>query len=164
MKLYEIANEYEFLLNQTFDVETGELNEQALIKLDQIVGDIKNKGIAVASYIKNIDAERKAIEEAKKCMAEREAKLNNRVNYLTSYLQQNMERCGLNEISCPYFSVRLKKCPLSVDVSNEELIPDDCKRKKEVTSIDKIKIRDKILQGISIPGATIRQNNRLEIK
>ena len=93
MKLFEIANEYESLLEQAFDAETGEIDVQAIARLDEVQIDIKEKGIAVASYIKNIDAERKAIEDAKKAMAEREARLERRVSYLTDYLKSNMARC-----------------------------------------------------------------------
>lgn len=164
MKLFEIANEYQSILSETFDMDTGEINELALSKLDELKSDIKEKGIAVASYIKNIDAERKAIEDAKKAMAEREARLNNRVNYLTTYLQSNMERCGINEISCPYFVVKLKKCPLSVDVIDENVIPDDYKKSKQVISVDKIKLKEEILAGVVIPGAALKQNVRLEIR
>lgn len=164
MKLFEIASEYQALLEQTFDSETGELNEQALARLDQLTDDIKNKGIAIASFIKNIEAERDAIETAKKSMAEREARLDKRVTYLTNYLQSNMERCKINEISCPYFVVKLKKCPVSVDVIDENSIPAEYKKVKSVISIDKMKIKEEILAGVIIEGASLKQNMRLEIR
>src|SRR5258708_17591968 len=160
MNLYSITNEYQTLLDQTFDHETGEINEIALAKLDEVKRDIKEKGIAIASFIKNIDAERKAIEDAKKAMAERESRLDRRINYLTSYLQSNMERCSISEISSPYFAIKLKKCPVSVDILDENSIPDIYKKTKSVISIDKIKLKTDILAGVSIQGAIIKQNNR----
>ena len=66
MNLYKIANEYQEILSNTFDDETGEVNENAMALLEIAKDSLEEKGIAVASYIKNIDAERKAIEEAKK--------------------------------------------------------------------------------------------------
>ena len=164
MKLYEIANEYQNILEQTFDPETGEINEQAMARLDEVKTDIKEKGIAVASYIKNLDAERKAIEEAKKAMAEREARLNNRVTYLTNYLQSNMERCGIKEISCPYFVIKLRNNPVSVDDFAPDQIPDEYKRIVTEVKVDKKKIKEELLAGVVIPGATLRQNQRLEIR
>lgn len=164
MNLYSIANQYQEILDKTFDDETGEVNENAIALLEIVKDNIKDKGIAIASFIKNIDAEREAIEKAKKAMAEREARLDRRVSYLTSYLQSNMERCGINEISCPYFVVKLKKCPISVDISNENEIPDDYKKVKSVVSVDKMKIKEEILAGVIIPGATLKQNMRLEIR
>lgn len=164
MKLFEIANEYQNILEETFDAETGEINQNALSKLDEITVDIKEKGIAVASFIKNIDAEREAISNAKKSMADRESKLNRRVDYLTSYLQANMERCGINEMSCAYFTVKLKKCPASVFVIDEKDIPDEYKKKKEEISLDKVKLKEHIQAGVVVPGASLKQNLRLEIR
>ena|SRR5579871_4398512 len=164
MNLYKIANEYENILQETFDAETGEINEKALAKLDEVKTDIKEKSLAVAAYIKNIDAERKAIEEAKKAMQERESRLDKRVSYLTQYLQSNMERCGIQEISSPNFVVKLKKCPVSVDVFNEQELPNEYKKSKEVISIDKMKIKEEIQAGVVIPGAQLKQNTRLEIR
>jgi hypothetical protein len=164
MKLFEISNEYESILDQTFDKETGEINDKAIAMLNEIKSDIKDKGIAVASFIKNMDAEREAISNAKKMMAEREARLTSRVNYLTSYLQANMERCGINELSCAYFTVKLKKCPVSVFIENEKDIPEEYKKKKEEISLDKIKLKEHIQAGVVVPGASLKQNLRLEIR
>lgn len=164
MNLYNIANEYQTVFNQIVDAETGEINETAMEQLNALSDDVKNKGIAVASYIKNIEAERDAIDAAKKAMAAREARLDARIGYLTSYLQSNMERCGISELTCAYFAVKLKKCPVSVDITDETAIPMEFKKVKEVLSVDKLKIKEEILNGAVIPGAALKQNMRLEIK
>jgi hypothetical protein len=164
MNLYKISHEYQEVLNKTFDPETGEVNENAIALLELVEKDVKKKGIAVASYIKNLEAERNAIEEAKKEMALREKRLDDRASYLTDYLKSNMERCGMSEISCPYFVVKIKKCPVSVDVLNEEEIPSDYKKTKSVVSLDKVKLKEEMLAGVIVPGASLKQNLRLEIR
>lgn len=164
MKLYQIADQYESILNEAINPETGEINETALMKLDDIKDDVKEKGIAVASFIKNMEAERNAIEAARKIMAEREARLDREMSWLDGYLKGNMERCGISEISSPYFVVKLKKCPVSVNVMDEDAIPDEYKKVKTTTSIDKAMVKEGILAGIVIPGAELKQNVRLEIR
>ena len=164
MKLFEIANEYERLLDDIYDKDTGEVNLNAVETLDSLEVEAKEKGIAIATYIKNIDADRKAIEEAKKAMAERETALDNRVKYLTQYLQLNMEKFGITELSCPYFVVKLKKNPASVDDYNPSLIPDEYKRTVTEVKLDKRKILEDLKQGVVIPGAAIKQSNRLDIR
>lgn len=164
MNLYKIANDYEEILSKTFDEDTGEINENAVALLEIKKDEVQEKAINVAAYIKNIDAERKAIEEAKKEMAAREFLLEKRVDYLTEYLQSNMERCGITEIKSPCFVIKLKKCPISTDIYDENMVPDDYKKIKEVVSIDKMKLKEKMLAGIVIPGASLKQNNRLEIR
>ena len=164
MKLYQIANEYESLLSQTFDEETGAVNETALAKLDELQQDMNEKGIAVASYIQNIEAEEIAIDAAIDRMIKRRDQLIKKSKSLINYLQSNMERCGINEISCPYFVIKLKKCPYSVDVVNENEIPEEYKKTKQVISLDKVKIKEELQSGVVIPGAALKQNLRLEIK
>lgn len=164
MKLFEIAGEYQALLEQTFDAETGEVNEQALAKLDEIAVDLKEKGIAIASYIKNIEAEETAIDAAIANMEERRNQLAKKTKSLINYLQSNMERCSISQISCPYFAVKLKKCPVSVDILDENAISENYKKVKSVISIDKIKIKEEILAGVIVEGAALKQNMRLEIR
>lgn len=166
MNLYAIANEYQALLSQTFDPETGEVNEGAMIALDTIKDDIKDKGIAIASYIKNLEAERKAIEEAKKAMAEREARLDRRADYLAEYLKSNMERCGISVISSPYFEVKIKKNPVSVHIFDESALPSEYVREKVVTtrSPDKALIKEALQAGVELQCATLKQTTRLEIR
>lgn len=164
MNLFKITSEYQQILDQTFDHETGEVIETALVQLALAENNVKEKAIAVASYIKNIDAERNAIAEAKKAMAEREIRFNKQIDYLTEYLRSNMEACEITEISCPYFDIKIKKNPVSVDVQDEALIPSEYKKVKEVISIDKVKIKEEILSGVIVPGAVLKQNTRLDIK
>lgn len=162
--LYKIANEYQSLLEQTYDPETGEIFPQVLDKLEELSTTMEDKAVAVASYIKNLDAEREAIAQAKKNMAERESRLDRRSDYLTQYLQCNMERCGITEIKSPLFVIKLKKCPVSTDIIDENMIPDDYKKRKEVVSIDRMKLKEEMLSGVVIPGAQLKQNNRLDIR
>lgn len=164
MRLFEISGEYQHLLDNLCDPETGEISEQTLVKLDEVGQELDKKCIAVASYIKNIDAERKAIEEAKRAMAAREAAMDKVVTNLTNYLQTNMERTGKTEVSCPYFAIKIKKCPVSVDVLDEEAVPSEYKKRKEIISVDKMKLREELTNGVIIPGVALKQNNRLEIR
>ena len=166
MKLFEIANEYQNILEETFDKETGEINEKALLRLDEVKTDIRDKGVAIASFIKNIEAEEKAIDAAISTMELRRNQLSKKALSIAYYLQSNMERCAISEISCPYFVVKLKKNPVSVDVYDEKSLPESYIKTKEVVtrSVDKMKIKEEILAGAVIPGAALKQNYRLEIK
>jgi hypothetical protein len=163
MKLYEITQEYKNALDEICDSETGEINENALAKIDEISAEFKDKGIAVASYLKTLEAESSAIDKAREEMAKREYGLDRQVDFLKNYLLQNMERCDIKEISCPYFSIKIKKCPVSVEVLDDALIPDSFKNSKTITSLDKLKIKNAILSGEEIPGAQLKQNIKLSI-
>jgi hypothetical protein len=164
MNLYEISAKYQAILSNLIDDETGEINVEQGKLLEVIKDDVNNKAIAVASYIKNLDAERYAIEQAKNAMRDREFALECKIEWLNDYLQVNMERLGINEIKCPYFAIKLKKCPVSTDIRDESLIPDEYKKRKEVVNVDKVKIKEDLQAGINVPGAALKTNMRLEIK
>lgn len=162
MNLYEIRTEYKALLEDICDPETGEIDDTALTKLSELETTMQDKCIAVASYIENLDAERKAIEEAKKNMAAREQRVKKRIEQLKHYMQENMEASEIKKISCPYFDIALHKNPPAVEILNEEEIPLEYK-KLEVT-IDKAKLRAALLGNIQVEGAKLIQKNSLRIK
>lgn len=165
MKLYEITKEYETILDNMYD-EEGNINQDALIKLDENKEVMEKKVIAVASYIKNLDAERHAIDEAKKDMATREKRYKKKIEDMEEYLKINMDKRGINHIACAYFDIKLKKNRVSVDDSqlNMGLLPDEYKRTKTIVEPDKIKILEEYAMGVVIPGVGYKQTLSLSIK
>jgi hypothetical protein len=165
LALYQIANDYQQALVKFEEgMDFDDINE-ALEELTNIEKSAEEKVIAVASFIKNLEAERKAIEEAKKSMAKREERLDKKVEIITEYLRSNMQRCGITEVkSSPYFTIKLKKNPESVDVYNEEIIPEEFKYTKTNILVDRMKLKSELQNGVVIEGACLKQNYRLEIK
>ena len=163
MKLYEITNEFQNIFNQVG--EDGELTSQMLDSLDSLKEDFEQKAISVALYVKNIEAEEAAIGQAIDDMRIRKARLTKQAESLTDYLQLNLQKLSINEIkSSPYFKIRLKTCPPSVDVFDEKAIPPEFWREKLTTSVDKIKLKEVLSEGIEVPGASIQRKIKLEIK
>jgi hypothetical protein len=166
MNLYQISNEYQTILGGLYDADTGEINEQAMAKLDDTGLALEKKIVAVASYIKNLEAEQNAINEARTAMAKREASLKGRVSYMERYLQSNMENCGIEKIDCPYFTIKLKKNPPKVNCLDETLVSDNYKKTVVTTtvSLDKRKMLEDMKNGVIIEGAALQQDKHLEIK
>lgn len=163
-KLYEIADQYEQVFNEAIDPETGEIDENKMLMLDDIKADANEKGIAVASRIRNLMAEHNAIKEARTSMAAREKTLAREMEFLEGYLQRNMERCRIQKISCPWFVISLRKCNPSVDDDTLDMaqLPEQYIRvKREPNKVDIL--RD-IKAGIHVPGASLKQNNSISIK
>jgi predicted nuclease with TOPRIM domain len=165
MRLYEITNQFENVFNQLD--ENGELSQEMMESLDSLKDDFENKAISVACYIKNIEAEEAAIEHAIDDMKARKAKLAKKAESLSDYLQCNLQKLSIHEIkSSPYFKIKLKQCPPSVDVFDEKAIPPEFWREKvtTTTSVDKIKLKEVMSEGVEVPGATIQRKLKLEIK
>lgn len=163
MNLYELTTDIQSIFSHTS--EEGELNDETIVKLDELNEQFEIKAVNIASYIKNLEAESLAIMSAIMSMSDRKKKIENKIQSLSDYLQENLQRLDIKEIgSSPYFKIKLKQCPPSIDVYNEELIPSEFWREKIVVSIDKIKIKEIIKEGIDVPGATLENKIKLEIK
>lgn len=166
MKLYELSNEYQKLLDEVCTpTETGEINDLAVEELNEIKDSIEVKAIAIAKYIRNLHAECMAVNEAREAMLARAKKLSNKMESLEYYLETNMAACGITEISSsPYFTIKLKKCPPSVKILDEGLIEPGYLKTKTIMTVDKVMIAEEIKAGNLVPGATLVQKNRVEIK
>ena len=98
-------------------------------------------------------------------MAIRKKRLSKQIESLTDYLQFNLEKLSINEIkTSPYFKIRLKQCPPSVDVFDETMIPPEFWREKVIASVDKVMLKDALNEGVEVPGASIQRRIKLEIK
>lgn len=162
MRLYEIADQYQFLLNDLYDHETGVIDETALAKLNELGDSLETKCINLTRVFKQIDAEREAIEKERKAMTAREQALKNQVMRLKDYLLSNMERCEIKKIECPQFVISLQKNPPSVKIDDESLIPDEYN--KVTIEKDVSKMRDEMMNGVIIPGARLVQKNSIRIR
>lgn len=165
MKLFEISREYEEILNDLYDDE-GNINQEALVRLESNEHAMEKKAIAIASFIQNINAEREAIEKAKKAMIEREKHCEKIINEMKEKLLFGMQRRSITHVKCPYFEIKLKKCPLSVDDDrlNMDLLPDEYKNTKIEIKANKNKILQEMKMGVIIPGVSLKQNVKLDIR
>lgn len=162
MKLYELTNEYIKIQDELYDDETGKINESALEQINEIEESIKDKCIAVTKIFKNMEAERKAIEEEKKNMEIREKSYKKRIEYLKEYLIDNMQKTGIQKISCPQFEIKLRTNPVSVDLDDFIELEDEYMRIKKEP--DKIKIKEHLQNGVLIEGARLIQKTGIVIK
>lgn len=160
MKLYEISNEYEQILESCIS-EDGEISDIALF--EGSLEKFNEKAINVASYFNNLEVEADAIREAERKMAYRRQSIEKRVKFLKDYLLSNMLRCDIKQISCPYFNIKLAKNPPSVRFYNEKLIPDIFINVETVEKIDKTAIKKAIQAGAEVPGAKLEQELRIKI-
>lgn len=162
IRLYEISDQYQFLLQDLYNYETGEIDENILSRLNELSDTAENKCINITRLFKSIEAEREAIEKERKNMMVREKALKNQVDRLKDYLLTNMERCEIKKIECPQFVISLQKNPPSVETFDERIIPE--RYKKISFSWDIQKIKDDLSVGLEIPGARMIQKHGIRIR
>lgn len=160
--LYEITNEYLYFLNKI--CESEEITEEDFSNLDNYKDDIKQKIINISSFIKNTEHECESIDRAIFDLAERCKMKRERIERIKEYLMNNMDILKITEVTCPYFDVKIKKNPCSVDITNMDKLPKEYIKEVILTKVDRKSIALKIKSGEEVPGAILQRTNRVEIK
>jgi len=123
MQLYEISNQYQKAFDEMQELDFDEQTVSDSLSL--ITDDFNTKAINVSSFIKNLEADTKAMKEAEEAICARRKAIENKVNNIKEYLRSNMEACGITHIHHPLFDIKLKKCPQALIVTNEKSIPSE---------------------------------------
>jgi len=166
--LYQIANQY---LQLAEKLDSMDLDTQTIIDTIDASGiedefSLKAQGILhIASeaekYTPLIDME---IERLQALKASR-AKL---AQGLKDYLLTNMERSGIQKITCPLFSLSIRHNPPAVEVLDAAALPLSYWRTPEpkppVAAPDKAAIKAALQAGTEVPGARLVQGLKLVIK
>ncbi|MBE0469967.1 MAG: siphovirus Gp157 family protein [Methyloprofundus sp.] len=164
LSLYQISANYLEALDVLTDPEMDLPIEAVTDTLEGLGGELEDKAINVAKFLRNIEAAAKAIKEAEVEMAKRRRSLENRVTWMKDYLKGSMEHTGITKIECPYFKLSLMKNPGTVNITDENAIPDQFKEQVISWKINKTAIKDVIKAGELVPGASITNGTRLTIK
>ncbi len=164
MQLYKLSDQYQEAFNTMgLMVEDGSLPQEAMNDtLEAIGGEIQEKAKNVAAWIKNCEADAKALKEAEQELAARRKSIESRVSWAKEYLHTNMEQCGITEIECQLYAIKLAKNPPSVLVTGD--VPKEFEVVKETRSPDKKAIKALIESGKKCDFAEITQATRLVIK
>lgn len=165
--LYHLSIDYQLTLDNLTDMlEAGDIDQQAFNDtLEGAEGELKDKAIAVAAYIKNLQAHAASIKEAEKDMTARRKAAETKVKNLTDYLMANIKALDTKEIKSPQFDIKIKKKPLSVIVNCEtSSLPMQYINRKVTETPNKTELKGAILAGLEIDGVELVAGERLEIK
>lgn len=161
LRLYELSDDYLRALEDLSEMD--DLPPEAIADtLEGLMGAWEDKALNVARYVRNLEAEATAIEEAKKRMDMRAKSTANKAARLRDYLKGELERTGLKP-KAPDLALRLQNNPPSVFLDDETKIPQDFKHAQVITTILKSEIAAAIKAGKDIAGAHLVQTRRLVI-
>lgn len=168
VNLYKLSAEYQHLLANLYNEETGEIDPFVDAELHALTPTVESKAIAVASWIRTLEDEKRNIEILREELLERETAYHKLIARQEKYLQTCMEMSSTSEVTCPYFTIRIKKNPYSTDIQNEAAIPEEFMRERTVSKTerkpDKTAIKEHVLKtGFQVAGAHVAQKSKLEI-
>jgi len=161
LRLYELSSDYLHALDELTDQEN--LPAEAIADtLEGLAGAWEDKALNVARYIRNLEAEATAIEEAKKRMEIRARSTANKAARLKEYLKAELEKTGLKPKAADV-ALRLQNNPPAVVFDDETRIPEEYRRTEVIRTILKAEIAAAIKAGKEITGAHLEQSKRLVI-
>lgn len=161
MKLYEYTDQHREALIELNDLDLpAEIVEDTL---NALIGDIEEKTKSVVAYMRNLDADVKAMKRAEQEIKERRQRIERRVVWIDNYVLTNMQANDITEISTPYFTFKPQKNPPAVTIVDESEISDKYKIEVVTYKIDKKKIKEDIKAGQYVAGAIVTQGWRLKI-
>ncbi|WP_322622213.1 siphovirus Gp157 family protein [Aedoeadaptatus coxii] len=133
MKLYDIADIYENLENIDDDVAIA-------AAMDAVDAALEEKLESTAKVIRNLEAEADALEAEEKRLKARKTAVKNRIADIKGYVQGNLEAMGKDKVTSGIFKWSIQTNAPSVNILDENLIPDDywkIERKPMKTEIKK---------------------------
>ena len=161
MRLFEIVDGVQNLLELSVDRETGEISEEGLAALSALEMDLSEKLVNTALYLKGVEAERDAVAKAAKELSDR-AKIHTRqADRLRKYLSDNMERVGHEGLSDPRVKLGWRSST-AVVVEDDATLPVELLCVK--TAPDKKAIGDLLKAGTEVEGCRLETRRNLQVK
>lgn len=157
MNIYEI----EQAILDLIDPETGEIKDLSALEELNVARDEKIENIAM--WIKNLNAEAKAIRGEEKNLAERRRVAENKSESLKKYLDQTLNG---EKFSTAKVAISYRKSD-AVEIADEETFiktADATYLVAQDPKIDKKAIKEAIKGGATVKGAELVERNNIQIK
>lgn len=160
--LYKIRIEHLELLQMIEDNE-GEVTPELENELSLTQDLFQEKAISYGYILKTFDDSTSIIEAEIKRLQELKCKAEKRKELFKQRLSDAMIAFGVEKITTPTLTLSFRKSE-SVEILDEESIPESFTDTKEVTTISKTRIKEAIKQGITVPGAELITKQNLQVK
>jgi len=155
--LYELSNQ---MIGLQHLMEDDDAEYDLTDTLDALEGDIQVKAENLLGYVSNLAADVSVIDTEIKRLQSRKKVIANRQESLREYLRFNMETGGIDKITCPLFTITLRKATDICVIDSEDLIPDEFKTIVTTTKIDKMAIKRAIKVNGIVEGVRLEPGKR----
>lgn len=157
-------NLFELTKNWNEVVEIAEQLDAETLKdtLDSINEAIDVKVENTAYVIKTLEANVAAIVlEEKRLAAMKSAQMNN-IKNLKLYIQESMEKVGLDKVQGKTIKVAIQNNPQSVRIENEEALKEYLV--EQAPKLDKKALLNDLKNGVEVHGAELQQTRSIRIR
>ena len=159
--LYQITSSFPALIEN--DEITDETKKQIQEELNQL---LENKSKSIIGYIRNTDLTIEAMKNEEKRIAEIRKSLEKKQENFKTYVKECMLQSNIDKVTTELGTISVAKSPISVEIIDEDLVPNEFKTIVTEIKIDKKKISDNFKSTGEIPtGIKINTDNKnLRIK
>ena len=153
MKLYEIDQQIE----NCVDTETGEIIDAE--KLEALKMEKAEKIENIGLWIKNLNAEAEALKKERDAFAAREKAAENKAKSLKAFLSEYLagQKFKSEKVVVSF------RGSVAVNIENEEEIPENF-HIKQPDKIDKMALKQALKAGAIIAGASLQENQNIQIR
>lgn len=161
MQLYKIARSiqkcFKIPTGEYIDTDTGEVFDEEYLNGLRIAKTRKVENIAC--WIKNLQAEAEAYKKEEEAFRTRRKQAENRIESLKRYLTNWVSGEKIETDRC---KVSWRKS-VSVEIQDENRVPEDYKKEKVIMNIDKVSIKKALTGGKDVPGASLLEKQNIQI-
>ena len=164
LTLYNITNKFAELMDMA---ENGELTEEQYNALgEQLALELQQKGSGIIGYTQKEEALIEAIDFQIKRLQDFKKAKQNKLEKFKQYVKENMDRLGITKMDTELGTLSIAKNPMSVEIENEDEIPEQFKQQVITIKIDKTAIKNHFkTTGEIVSGAKkVDDKTRLSIK
>lgn len=171
--LYKIDSKLETLINDAFDLETGEVyeDEESLAKaIDECQMDLETKLENIGLYIKNLSADVEMFKKEEDNLKARRKSAENKIESLKRYLNGYLSAVYPRDEDRVKWKLKTPRIVLGYRKSTTVEVPDLSKlakkfiKKKVEESADKMAIKEALKAGEKVKGAYLQENINLSVK
>lgn len=140
LTLYNITNKFVDIIEKA---QEGELTEAEYNELgEELALELQNKSTGIIAFARNTEQFIAALKGEEKRLAEVRKSAEIKLEHFKGYVKDNMERLGLDKIDTGLGTLSIAKNPMSVEIIEEELIPNEFKQEVITIKIDKTAIKE----------------------
>ena len=161
LSLYNITNAFPALM------ESEEITEENKNKIkEELTMLLQQKSQNVIGYVRNNELTIEAMKEEEDRISSNRKALENKLTRFKQYVKECMENNGITKIETGLGTLSIAKSPASVEIINEEEIPNEFKQEIVTVKIDKTKIKNNFKETGEIPDGVniVTTNTSLRIK
>lgn len=155
--LFDISERY---LNIEELLNNPDIPEEVLVEaLNSINEEFSAKADNIVKFIKIVEGDCEVLKKEEARLAGKRRTLENKSKRMKQYLEDNMRLIGNTKFKTTLFSYNIQSNPPSLEIKNEDLIPDTYKTIETVVKIDKKQLLKDIKEGLDLKDAVELKNS-----